>query len=123
MAGVTVCSSLNSFTSSSDQGRVLQATNQSIGVADTFSSGFKKDQFPADGVFGMGFEDISAFKQPPFIQTLVTENLLDQPVFSFKLNTTGSELLLGGTNSQLYKGDFTYVPVTEKVRHHSRTSA
>ncbi|TCD61064.1 hypothetical protein EIP91_009067 [Steccherinum ochraceum] len=93
----------------------VTATNQSIGVASTFSSGFSKNQFPADGVFGMGFQDISAFKQPPFVQTLIAEGQLDQPVFSFKLNTTGSELLLGGANSELYKGDFTYVPVTEKA--------
>ena len=31
----------------------------------------------------------------------------------------GSELFLGGTNRELYEGDFTYVPVTKEVRHTS----
>ncbi|TFY81196.1 hypothetical protein EWM64_g2817 [Hericium alpestre] len=34
-------------------------------------------------------------------------------VFGFKFAESGSELYLGGTNSDLYSGDFTWVPVTQ----------
>ena len=64
---------------------------------------------------GMGYQEISAFNSPPFFQTLVAHGRVDHPQFAFKLAEEGSELYLGGTNRLLYKGDFTYVPVTEKV--------
>ena len=63
----------------------------------------------------MGFKNLSSSKETPFIDNLVAQKKLDKPVFSFKLNETGSELFIGGTNSKLYKGSFTYIPVSEKV--------
>jgi len=37
------------------------------------------------------------------------------PVFGIKLASNGSELFLGGTNSKLYTGNFTWVPLTNQV--------
>jgi hypothetical protein len=48
----------------------------------------------------------------PLFNSLVAQGVL--PTNSFGLCPT--ELYIGGTNSHLYQGDFTYVPVTQEVR-------
>jgi len=92
-----------------------KATTQTLGGATNYSSGFEKSNFPADGLMGMAFESLSAFNAPPVFQTLISEGVLTSPVFGFKLATSGSELFLGGTNSALFNGDFTWVPLTDEV--------
>ena len=64
---------------------------------------------------GLAFPSISGFNASPVFQTLISEGVLDSPVFGFKLAASGSELFLGGTNSQLYTGDFTWVPLSNEV--------
>ena len=64
---------------------------------------------------GMGFQSISEYNQPPPVQTLNSEGQLTEPMFGFKFAPSGSELYLGGVNSALYKGDFTWVDVTTAV--------
>ncbi|KAG5864751.1 hypothetical protein JTB14_001081 [Gonioctena quinquepunctata] len=73
-----------------------------------------------DGILGMAFERISVNNVKPVFNNLVDQKVVSDPVFSFYLNrnpdaTTGGELLLGGTDSQYYTGDFTYVPVTREA--------
>jgi Eukaryotic aspartyl protease len=51
---------------------------------------------------------------PPF-QTLISDGVVTSQVFGFKFATSGSELFLGGTNSALYTGDFTWVSLTIEV--------
>lgn len=63
----------------------------------------------------MAFESISDYKSPSVFETLVTQGQTFQPVFGFKLNQQDSELYIGGVNTALYKGDFTWTPVTEEV--------
>jgi len=89
----------------------LTANTQTLGAA-TRVSGF--ENFPADGVMGLAFQSISTLNAPPVFQTLISEGVLDSPVFGIKLATSGSELFLGGTNSKLYTGDFTWVPLTNQ---------
>jgi hypothetical protein len=64
---------------------------------------------------GLGFQSISEYNAPPLFQTLIAEGVVTSPVFGFKLATSGSELFLGGTNSALYTGGFTWVPLTAEV--------
>ena len=64
---------------------------------------------------GMAFQEISAFHARPVIQTLVSEGQLSDPVFAFKLASSGSELRIGGVNTALYTGSITYTPVTQQV--------
>jgi cathepsin D len=78
---------------------------------------------------GMSFKSLSNFAADPVFDTLVSQGAVPESVFAFKLASSGSELRVGGVNSALYKGSFTYTPVTEKVsyqlsvtvlhRHHS----
>jgi hypothetical protein len=87
-----------------------------LGAASQYSSGFEIANFAPDGLLGMAFEDISEFQANPLIQTLVAEGAISDPIFAFKLASSGSELRIGGVNSALYTGSFTYAPVTEQVR-------
>ncbi|KAH0838840.1 acid protease [Lanmaoa asiatica] len=90
----------------------LQAVTQTLGVATEYSSSLAGSQFPPDGLMGMAYPSLSAFPAIPVFQTLVSQGQTDAGVFSFKLAASGSELYLGGANSALYIGDFSYAPVT-----------
>lgn len=50
---------------------------------------------------------------------MVNQGLVKEPVFSFWLNRNveeldGGEIVFGGVDSNHYKGNHTYVPVTQK---------
>ncbi|EKM50158.1 uncharacterized protein PHACADRAFT_213911 [Phanerochaete carnosa HHB-10118-sp] len=90
----------------------LTATKQRLGAASAYSSSFAPKNFPADGLMGMAYQSISEYNSPPVFQSLVAQKQISTPVFSFKLSSSGAELLLGGADSNLYTGGFTYVPVT-----------
>lgn len=50
---------------------------------------------------------------------MVDQGLVKEPVFSFWLNRNidgeeGGEIVFGGVDSNHYKGEHTYVPVTQK---------
>jgi hypothetical protein len=92
-----------------------QAVDQTLGVATEYSSSFVVDQFPPDGLMGLAFQSVSIYNATPVFESIVSEGQTDEPVFSFKLATSGSELYLGGANSTLYTGDFAYTPVTQQV--------
>ena len=64
---------------------------------------------------GMGFQSISVYNTPPPFQCLISEGAVTSPVFSFKFVPSNSELYLGGTNKDLYTGDFTWVPLSNEV--------
>lgn len=65
---------------------------------------------------GMAYQSISVYNQPPVFQNLLTQKQVTTPTFSFKLSSSGAELTLGGSDSTLYTGSFTYAPVTTQVR-------
>ncbi|XP_066922276.1 lysosomal aspartic protease-like [Clytia hemisphaerica] len=72
-----------------------------------------------DGLFGMGYQEISVDHVVPPFYNMVSQKLVDDAVFSFYLNrnasdTDGGELLLGGIDQSKYTGDMTYVPVSIK---------
>ncbi|KAH9979408.1 acid protease [Lactifluus volemus] len=83
--------------------------NATFGAATHYSTSLESSRFPADGLMGMGFEAMSVHNVTPLFQTLISQNVVTSPIFSFKLGTSGSELYLGGTNTDLYTGDFTWV--------------
>jgi cathepsin D len=64
---------------------------------------------------GMGFQSISQYNAPPVFQTLISEGAVTSQVFGTKFAVSGSELFIGGTNSALYTGSFTYLPLTVEV--------
>lgn len=93
----------------------FQAHNQTIGAALAYSSGFAHQRFEPDGLVGMAFPAISDYHTNPVFQTLMEQNQTDEGVFAFKLGHQDSELYLGGVNKALFKGDFSWMPVSEEV--------
>lgn len=97
---------------------LFQATDQTLGAAATYPSAFQIEHFPADGLLGMGFESISSYGASPVFQTLVSQGQVSDPVFSFYLAKSDSELFIGGANEGRYTGSFTYMSVTTQVGKH-----
>ncbi|PRQ76535.1 aspartic protease [Rhodotorula toruloides] len=91
----------------------LSATSQTLGAATALTSDFQDD--PYDGLMGMAFASISTLGANPFFQTLVAQDKVSTPQFSFYLADSGSELYLGGLNSALYQaGSTKWYPVTSQ---------
>ncbi|GFP79569.1 aspartic proteinase a1 [Phtheirospermum japonicum] len=72
-----------------------------------------------DGILGLGFQEISVGNVVPVWYNMVNQGLVKDPVFSFWLNRkgdeeNGGELVFGGVDPNHYKGEHTYVPVTQK---------
>ncbi|KAF2314174.1 hypothetical protein GH714_023878 [Hevea brasiliensis] len=72
-----------------------------------------------DGILGLGFQEISVGKAVPVWYSMVNQGLVKEPVFSFWFNRNadedeGGEIVFGGVDPKHYKGEHTYVPVTQK---------
>mmetsp|Transcript_24136 Transcript_24136/g.58342 ORF Transcript_24136/g.58342 Transcript_24136/m.58342 type:complete len:365 (+) Transcript_24136:53-1147(+) len=76
---------------------------------------FKVAKF--DGICGMAWKSISVDGVTPVWYGLLDQS--DEKVFAFYLGSqakgTKSEMLIGGTDSAHYTGDFTYTPLTSKT--------
>uniref|UniRef100_A0A6P4E679 Lysosomal aspartic protease-like n=1 Tax=Drosophila rhopaloa TaxID=1041015 RepID=A0A6P4E679_DRORH len=75
------------------------------------------DYAPFAGILGMAFEAIAVDGVTPPWDNMIAQGLLDKPVMSFYLKRQGTavqggELILGGSDSSLYVGSLTYVPVS-----------
>ncbi|KAI0042304.1 acid protease [Auriscalpium vulgare] len=90
----------------------LTATGQTLGSAKTYSESFESEYFPADGLLGMAFESLSDYGANPLFQSLIANGEITNESFGFYFAESGSELYLGGVNSALYTGSFTYAAVT-----------
>lgn len=90
----------------------LTATDQTLGAATEYSSSLSNG--PADGILGMAFPSLSEFQATPVTNTLISQGVLSEAAFSFKLTTSDSQLFMGGADSSLYTGSFTYTPVTNE---------
>ena len=72
-----------------------------------------------DGILGLGFQEISVGNAVPVWYNMVNQGLVKEPVFSFWLSRNsednlGGELVFGGMDTKHFKGNHTYVPVTQK---------
>ncbi|GAB2274909.1 AP4A phosphorylase [Dionaea muscipula] len=72
-----------------------------------------------DGILGLGFQEISVGNVVPVWYNMVEQGLVNEPVFSFWLNRNaeeeeGGEIVFGGVDPSHFKGEHTYVPVTQK---------
>lgn len=90
---------------------------QTIGLANHTSPDWKDDL--ASGVLGLGFRSITSNNQRPIIQNLATQGKLKRKIISFAFGrhasgTEGkSEMRIGATNKNLYKGKISYYPLTK----------
>ncbi|XP_064305501.1 cathepsin E isoform X3 [Phalacrocorax carbo] len=72
-----------------------------------------------DGVLGLGYPSLVVGNALPVFDSIMNQQLVEEPVFSFYLRRgddteNGGELILGGIDHSLYKGSIHWVPVTEK---------
>ncbi|KAL1441423.1 hypothetical protein MTO96_001063 [Rhipicephalus appendiculatus] len=72
-----------------------------------------------DGIFGLGYPDISEKDVVPPFDNMIKQELVTEPLFSMFLSSTpsqqdGGEILFGGVNSERYTGDIAYTDVTKK---------
>ncbi|CAL5341036.1 unnamed protein product [Camellia sinensis] len=72
-----------------------------------------------DGILGLGFQEISVGDVVPLWYNMMEQGLIKEKVFSFWLNRNpdakdGGEIVFGGVDAKHFKGQHTYVPVTEK---------
>lgn len=96
----------------------LRVVGQTFGEAvEEFGQGFYFSKF--DGLMGMAYQSLAVHGVKPVFDKMVAQGDVDKAVFSFYLNrdstaTPGGELLLGGSDRKYYKGEFHYVPVSQK---------
>lgn len=72
-----------------------------------------------DGILGLGFQEISVGNAVPLWYNMVNQGLVKDQVFSFWFNRNadeeeGGEIVFGGVDPDHFKGEHTYVPVTQK---------
>ncbi|XP_064400417.1 lysosomal aspartic protease-like [Halichondria panicea] len=73
-----------------------------------------------DGILGMAYSSISVDSVPTVFADMVTQKLVQNPVFGFYLNRDekgklGGELLLGGTDPNRFSGDLKYVNLDQET--------
>ncbi len=78
---------------------------------------FRSSQFPADGVVGLGFGQLADLTTDSFFGTLIKQGgIVDgNPVFGLSLAESGSELVIGGTDTSRLSGSLTYVNLDNPV--------
>ncbi|KAI0826810.1 acid protease [Trametes gibbosa] len=86
---------------------------QFFAAVTTESPEFATD--PSDGVLGLGFPALSNLYRKPFFFTAIDQGTAPKSEFAFKLDQSGSELFIGGTNEQLYTGDIEFHNLTSKA--------
>lgn len=73
-----------------------------------------------DGIMGLGYDTISVNGIVPPFYSMLDQGLLDEPVFSFYLSDTNdesseSEAMFGGVNTDHYTGKLTKIPLRRKA--------
>ncbi|KAJ7600782.1 acid protease [Mycena floridula] len=88
----------------------IAVSNQSFSPVTTLSASFKGD--PIDGILGLAYPLISNLNSSPFFNSAFDQKVVSTNEFGFYLAANGSELFLGGTNSDLYTGELEYHDVS-----------
>ncbi|GFO20551.1 cathepsin d [Plakobranchus ocellatus] len=97
----------------------LIVEHQTFGLATTNIGVY--ENVDIDGRIGLGFGNIFGAKEPNLFDNMLQQGALKNPVFSFYFNRKdsgdrSSHLTLGGTNPDLYTGDFIFVDLTAPNR-------
>merc|ERR1719321_136240 len=101
----------------------VELTNATFGEI-TLEPGKVWQESPFDGILGLGYPQIAMPRDPnnpvlPPFDVMMKRKLVEKNQFAFFLSTCkageescdGSQLTLGGVDSNKFDGDFTYVPM------------
>ncbi|XP_031582303.1 pepsin A-like [Oreochromis aureus] len=91
----------------------ISVANQVFGLSQTEASFMTYMQ--ADGILGLAFQSIASDNVVPVFNTMITEGLVSEPIFSVYLSGNseqGSEVVFGGTDSTHYTGTITWIPLS-----------
>ncbi|KAG6823933.1 hypothetical protein H0H92_008573, partial [Tricholoma furcatifolium] len=92
----------------------VSARSQAVGAATKYSDDFVVSSFPADGLSGMAFPEVSTFNATPFLFTLYAQGQIDVPQVGFKL-ADKPQLTVGGIDFDLIDTDtLVWTPVTTR---------
>ncbi|KAK7354523.1 hypothetical protein VNO80_19988 [Phaseolus coccineus] len=74
---------------------------------------------PFDGILGLGFQDASIGKVTPLWYNMIEQGHICHKIFSLWLNQDpteemGGEIVFGGIDYRHFRGDHTYVPLSQK---------
>ncbi|KAM6108256.1 pepsin B-like [Pterocles gutturalis] len=72
-----------------------------------------------DGILGMAYASLATGGMPTALQGMLRQDQLAEPVFSFYFShqptySYGGELILGRIDTQLFRGNITWAPVTQE---------
>jgi len=71
-----------------------------------------------DGILGLGFKSISQYQIPTPFEQMISQKLVNEPVFAFYLPDASGEtgeLTFGGIDKSHYTGELVNVPLTEET--------
>lgn len=96
------------------------------------SSGVISEQIVANGILGMGYPSLTQANSQgegpynPFVFNLVSQGVIQDPVFSIYLNSISApgwsgEIIFGGIDHDKFEGDLTYLPVAGLTSSSSNT--
>merc|ERR1712050_618040 len=71
-----------------------------------------------DGLLGLGFKSISQYQIPTPFEAMVSQKLVDEPVFAFYLQSDEAaqgELVFGGIDKSHFTGELVNVPLTSET--------
>lgn len=123
IAGATISNQQFGLASTTADILTTTTTSSSSGFSANISSlAATTDRVIADGIFGLGFPKLTGAASSnegtynPFAFNLVSQGIIDDPIFSVYLNTAEStgwvgEIVFGGTDASKYQGNITYLNV------------
>jgi len=104
---------LGSLSNDTVQIDTLAVKSQIFGEAEYIAAFF--EDFPIDGILGLGYVEISVDKVPTVMDNIIAQKSLPQNIFSFYLSNVdgdvASVVIFGGVDKKYYTGEFVYAPV------------
>ncbi|XP_051494705.1 pepsin B-like [Apus apus] len=97
----------------------IMVTNQEFGLSQNEpTQPFYYAEF--DGILGMAYPLLAVGSIPTALQGMMQQNQLTEPIFSFYFSRQptynyGGELILGGIDTRLFRGDIIWAPVTQEL--------
>nr|ABX89618.1 pepsinogen [Sparus aurata] len=91
----------------------ISVANQVFGISQSEAAFMAS--MAADGILGLAFQSIASDNVVPVFYNMVQQGLVSQPMFSVYLSGNseqGSEVVFGGTDSNHYTGQITWIPLS-----------